>query len=77
MTIKNWWIETRSDGKDWVKRSGPPERDGGFRTVTWQRSKGKAEIVLVVEGKASGDDLILKITRGAEEEVIGYVVTSR
>jgi hypothetical protein len=55
-TIRNFWVRTRVDGRATSDESGPPSKDGGFRTTIFYRFDGAiAPVPLEIEGHVRSD----------------------
>lgn len=59
--VRNFWIETRIDGRQTKDASGPAAKDGGFETTIKIRNKGSVEVALKVVGRVNGAGNLLEL----------------
>jgi hypothetical protein len=72
--VRNFWIETNTDGIEKTQAIGPKRKEGGFQTNIFIRNNGCVEKILSVSGKAADGTLILEVN-GADKFLAKYCRT--
>lgn len=70
MSIRNFWIDGKVDGRATGVEGGPRPRDGGFSMTVYIRDEGGIETGVRLAGHARSDGtLALDVTPGTAGEV--------
>lgn len=70
MTVRNFWLEGRVDGRTTEVEGGPRSKDGGFSLTVYIRDEGGIETGVRLSGYAHDDGtLSLDVSPGKAGEV--------
>ncbi len=65
LTLANFWVRARLDGKRTAVSAGPSGKDGGFDLAVAIRDDGKSECAVEMTGRTTSDGgLILRVNAG-------------
>lgn len=71
MSMRNFWIEMKIDGRKTTVKTGPKGKKGGFIVEFFVKQEGKSYLLYTVKGFVQKDDTLrTEIHEGVTKELV-------